>query len=246
MGINKTGGPLFQAMRKCKDALDKYRFYMGAEDPNQDPSQSPDPTSSAAAVANNDDAQKFCGRIGTGSDDDPDILLRDFKTACKFADPNGGGDAKNPQQWTNEMSSKYSDCKREFGLCRKTQRYMCTPGTCNPDPTPTTSTTCGCSYDECLCKVLEGLKCSATTTATPTTTPTPGCKVTPTIVTEIPTTTALPIDPIYTTTTAPAANSTTAGATTAAGTTEAGTTATGATTAAGTTATGATTAAGTP
>ena len=43
----------------------------------------------------------------------------------------------------------------EFGLCRKTQRYMCTPGTCNPDPTPTTSPTCGCSYDECLCKVLE-------------------------------------------------------------------------------------------
>ena len=43
----------------------------------------------------------------------------------------------------------------EFGLCRKTQRYMCTPGTCNPDPTPTTSPPCGCSYDECLCKVLE-------------------------------------------------------------------------------------------
>ena len=45
----------------------------------------------------------------------------------------------------------------EFGMCRKTQRYMCTYAPCPSGGGATPSTTgCGeCDYETCLCTVLK-------------------------------------------------------------------------------------------
>jgi len=185
LDYRNTGGDLFEKMKACKLALDTYRWYMGAADPNQDPGTSPpghpgvilsEDDGANGAVAANSDAATFCARANdpavSSALDDPDTLKAAFVAACTISDVSLAGlgltaDAK-PVNLDNALLSYYRTCKTEFGACRKDQRYMCTSSSCNGTSTANPSTTATpCTLEGCYRMVAEDVVCNLSSSSTP-------------------------------------------------------------------------------
>jgi len=185
LDYRNTGGDLFEKMKACKLALDTYRWYMGAADPNQDPGTSPpghpgvilsEDSGANGAVAANSDAATFCARANdpavSSALDDPDTLKAAFVAACTISDVSLAGlgltaDAK-PVNLDNALLSYYRTCKTEFGACRKDQRYMCTSSSCNGTSTANPSTTATpCTLEGCYRMVAEDVVCNLSSSSTP-------------------------------------------------------------------------------